>query len=145
MDAELKIVGAIIIAIMFLANTGIGVWIYRIMKASERIKEVDKIIEKNAQDIIIVEKQLGVEKQNLEGKLSIEREGHIKTELRLNQVEKDSNVLFNKHNEMYNKFIETTREFQSIATELNTTMKNINGHISGIQSDIREIRGQVGK
>lgn len=145
MDAELKIVGAIVIVLLFLANTGIGIWIYRIMKSSERVVEIDKIVLKNGDDIIAVEKQLGVDKENLKSTIAIEREERIKAESRLTQVEKDSNSLVSKHNEMYSQFIKTTQEFQSIATELNTTMKHINGHISGIQSDIREIRGQVGK
>lgn len=145
MDAELKIVGAIVIVLLFLANTGIGIWIYRIMKSSERVVELDKIVLKNGEDILLVEKQLGVEKQVLSDKLTAEREQRIKYEARVTQVEKDSNSLVSKQNEMYDKFIETTQKFQSIATELNTTMKHINGHIEGIQLDIRDIRGQVGK
>jgi predicted nucleic acid-binding Zn-ribbon protein len=131
MDGELKIVIGIITAILFLSNTGVGIWIYRIMKASEK---VDKDLPE--QKMMIVD---------LEKKAAFEREERLKMTYSLKQIEKESTSLHSKSDKMFEDFIQTTNKFQSIATELNATMKHLNSHISGIQSDIREIRGQVQK
>lgn len=145
MDAELKIVGAIVIVLLFLANTGIGIWIYRIMKASEQTTKNEAEIKILDAKITSQEEKARNDKQELSDKLAFEREERIKYEARVKQLEKDSNSLGDKHNDMYDKFITTTQEFQNIATKLNATMKHISGHISGIQSDIKEIRAQVQK
>ncbi|WP_375560286.1 hypothetical protein ACE193_21650 [Bernardetia sp. OM2101] len=144
MDAELKIVGAIIIAIMFLANTGIGVWIYRIMKASERIKEVDKIIEKNTQDILLVEKQIGVEKENINDKLTNEREQRIKYEARITQTEKDTENLQNELSKNSERFINIAQKFDVSITHLNASMKNFSEILGEVKGDLKEIKNNNG-
>ncbi len=140
MDAELKIVGAIIIAIMFLANTGIGVWIYRIMKASERIKEVDKLIEKNAQDIVTLEKQLTLEKENLNEKITRERELRIKYEARINQVEKDTENLKNDLSKNYITFTDIINEFKISINKLNSSLEHFSNVLMEVKSDLKDIK-----
>ena len=140
MDAELKIVGSIIIALMFFANTGIGVWIYRIMKASERIKEVDKLIEKNAQDIVTLEKQLSLEKENLNEKITKERELRIKHEARINQVEKDTENLKNDLSKNYITFTDIINEFKISINKLNSSLEHFSNVLMEVKSDLKDIK-----
>ncbi len=140
MDAELKIVGSIIIAFMFLANTGIGVWIYRIMKASERIKEVDKLIEKNAQDIVTLEKQLTLEKQNLNEKITSERELRIKYEARISQLEKETESLKNDLSKNYITFTDIINEFKISINKLNSSLEHFSNVLMEVKMDLKDIK-----
>ena len=145
MDAELKIVGAIVIGIMFLANTGVGIWIYRIMKASEETistKENVKLLEIK---LLSAEDTERKDKQELLDRLNFEREERLKMTYSLKQMEKESTSLHTKSDKMFDEFIQTTQKFQNIATKLNSTMEHLNSHISGMQTDIKEIRQEVQK
>jgi hypothetical protein len=131
MDAELKIVIGIISTVLFLSSTGVGIWIYRVMKASEKIEK----------DLPEQKLQL----LDLGKKVAHEREKRLEMAYQLIQLEKESHALIKKHDKMFQDFIQSTNEFQRVAAELNATMKHLNSHISGIQLDIKEIRGQVQK
>ncbi len=144
MDAELKIVGAIVIVLLFLANTGIGIWIYRIMKSSERVVELDKIVLKNGEDILLVEKQLGVEKQALSDKLTAEREQRIKYEARVTQVEKDTENLQNELSKNSERFINIAQKFDISITHLNASMKNFSEILGEVKGDLKEIKKNNG-
>ena len=145
MDTELKIVGAIIIAIMFLSNTGIGIWIYRIMKASEKVTEIEQTVTESKKSVTDLEKQLTAEKQNLIDKLNGEREERIKIEGRLSQVEKDNESLRKDLSKNAERFLNIAQKFDTSITHLNTSMKNFSDILSEVKIDLKDIKASSQK
>lgn len=140
MDAELKIVGAIVIVLLFLANTGIGIWIYRIMKASEQTTKNEEAIKLVDTKITASEEKARNDKQELSNKLAFEREERIKYEARITQVEKDNENLKNELSKNSERFINIAQKFDVSITHLNASMKNFSEILGEVKGDLKEIK-----
>ncbi|WP_338761811.1 hypothetical protein WAF17_16320 [Bernardetia sp. ABR2-2B] len=140
MEAELKIVGGVIIAIMFFANTGIGIWIYRIMKSSEKVDTLNDEIDKTNAKITKIEEKARNDRQDLLDKINSEREERIKFEARIKQNEKDISNLRNELSRNSQRFIEIAQKFEISITHLNTSMENFSGILKEVKEDLKEIK-----
>ena len=145
MDAELKIVGAIVIVVMFLANTGIGIWIYRIMKVAEVFKEefpvvkakieaLEKDFIKVKNDITNVEKAISKIESDKADKHKLEtlegRFDDLKTLVEKMQETQANNT---------NRFIKISEGFGKGITELNSAMGHISESLKEVKDNVKTI------
>ncbi|WP_291726181.1 hypothetical protein [Bernardetia sp.] len=169
MEAELKIVGAIVIGVMFLANTGIGIWIYRIMKVADLFKEefptvkgkvdaIEKDIITIKNDIKNTEKSIAelktdkVDKSKLEAVKSdisrLEADKVDKSKLEAADKEiKDLKSIIEKIENNFSlnieRFIKISEGYGKGITELNTGLGYISESLKEVKTDVKKINDHI--
>jgi len=149
MEAELKIVGAIVIGIMFLANTGIGIWIYKIMKVSDSFKEdfpiVKATIEEQEKDLM----KIGFKIETLQITIATLK-GEKADIAKVEAINSDFKTLKETINHMQKTFSNNTDRFIGIVSEfkesfihINSSMGNISGTLNKVEKNLEQINEYI--